>query len=135
MRSAGVATAAVLAGIGGLHVAWGLGSAFPLEDRAELADAVAGTAQFPGRAESFGVAGLLGAAAVVVAGPPFVPRRVAVFGRVGTAGVLGARGVLGLANRTGQVVGWTTSARFNRLDRRYYAPLCVVFAVGALAAT
>ena len=121
MRPVGIVTAAVLAGTGGLHVAWGLGSAFPLEDRAELADAVAGTTQFPGRIESFAVAGLLGAAAMVIAGPSFVPRRIAVLGRVAAAGVLGARGVLGLANQTGQVVGWNTSPRFNRLDRRYYA--------------
>jgi hypothetical protein len=134
MTPVGAATAAVLAGIGGLHVAWGLGSTFPLDDRAELADAVAGTTQFPGRTKSFAVAGLLGAAAMVVAGPTFVPRRVAVLGRVGTAGVLGARGALGLANRTGQAVGWTTSSRFNRLDRRYYGPLCIALAVGSLAA-
>ncbi|HWL43209.1 MAG TPA: DUF3995 domain-containing protein [Ilumatobacter sp.] len=133
MNRAGAATATVLVGLGALHVAWGLGSAFPVGDRTDLADAVAGTDRFPGRTESFAVAGLLGAAATVVAGPSLVPRRLTALGRLGVAAVLGTRGVLGLTNRTGQVVGWTTSPRFDRLDRRYYGPLCLALATGALA--
>ena len=132
MSAVRTVTATALGGIGAIHVAWGLGSAFPLGDRNDLADAVAGRRDLPGRTESFAVAGLLSAAATVVAAPAFVPRPIATLGRLGVAAVLATRGVLGVTNRTGRAVGWATTPRFDRLDRRYYGPLCLALAAGSL---
>ena len=50
----------------------------------------------------------------------------------GIAGVLGGRGVLGLAGRTSVVSPDSDGARFRRLDRRFYAPLCLGLAAGVL---
>jgi len=41
-RSSGRLTAITLFAIAGLHVAWGLGSSFPFQNREELADSVWG---------------------------------------------------------------------------------------------
>lgn len=133
MRAASTATAATLAGIGAIHVAWGTGSAFPLADRDELADAVVGSDSVPGPAASFAVAALLGVAAGLVADVLPVPRRVRAVGVGGAAAVLAVRSAFGLAGRTELLVPGSNSARFVALDRRFYAPLCGVLALGALA--
>jgi Protein of unknown function (DUF3995) len=46
-------------------------------------------------------------------------------GVLGVAGVLGGRGALGLAGKTQVVSPSSDSARFSRLDRRVYSPLCL----------
>jgi hypothetical protein len=51
--------------------------------------------------------------------------------RLGTGtvvAVLAGRGALGLAGRTRLVSPTSTSARFARLDRRVYSPLCLALA-------
>jgi hypothetical protein len=127
MRRAGVATAsAALFTLAGMHAAWGAGSAWPLPDRDALADAVIGAAEVPPPAACFAVSGALAAAGALVAGWPG-GRRPAVH-RLGTGvvvGVLAGRGVLGLSGRTRLVSPASTSARFARLDRRVYSPLCL----------
>jgi hypothetical protein len=130
---AGYATASVLGAIGGLHVAWGLGSSFPAADPVWLADTVAGTNAAPEPAACFAVGGLLFVASGLVAGVLPVPPIVRRAGVLGVAGVLAVRGLAGLTGRTERLVGWTPSARFVRLDRRFYAPLCSILAAGALA--
>jgi hypothetical protein len=127
-------TAAVtLLGIAGLHVAWGLGSAWPAEDRDELADLMAGRAggAVPPPAACAAVATLLAAASGLVAGRPRRLPRLRRAGAVGVGAVLGVRGACGMAGRTDLVSPGSTSARFRRLDRRWYSPLCLFLAAAA----
>ncbi len=130
---AATSTAAGLAILAGLHAAWGAGSSFPLRDRASLADTIAGTDDVPGPAECAAVAGLIATAAVLVADLAPIPESVRRVGVLGVAFTLGLRGGTGLTGRTGLLVPWTPAARFVRLDRRYYGPLCLTLALGALA--
>jgi hypothetical protein len=130
-RAARLPAVAGLAGIGALHVMWGNGSAWPMESRADLSDAVLGAAGLTRRdsaAACYAMGGALGLAAALVAGGPERlerPRRAAV---AGIAAVLAARGILGLAGRTDLVSPVSTGARFRRLDRRVYGPLCLALA-------
>lgn len=134
-RTASTRTAsAALLAIGGLHVLWATGSRWPLPDRDQFAETIAGrpAGKAPGPAACLAVAGLLTTAAALVAGRP---RQVPALSRIGSAGVvtvLGTRGALGLAGRTDLVSPGSTSKRFRELDRRIYAPLCV--GIAALAA-
>lgn len=120
-----------LTAIAGLHVAWGLGSSWPLPDRASLADAVVGQPGVPGPAACFAVAGALGTAALLVAGRPRRKPAVARLGGFGVAGVLGLRGVVGLVGRTDLLSPGSSSDRFRRLDRMAYSPLCLALAAGS----
>lgn len=126
-------TSGVLAVLAGLHMAWGAGASFPLGDRASLADTIAGTDDVPAPAECGVVAGLLGVAAALVADIAPVAPAIRRAGVAGVAATLGLRGVAGLSGRTDLLVPRTPSARFVRLDRRYYGPLCLVLALGSVA--
>ena len=122
------ATAGLLAAAA-LHAAWGTGASWPLPDRAALADAVIGRSEVPGPAACFAVSAALATAAAATAGWPArfpAVRRLAV-GSV--TAVLAGRGVLGLAGRTAMVSPGSESARFTRLDRRVYSPVCLALAV------
>ena len=130
--SASTTTAIVLAGIGALHVAWGLGSSFPFRDRAALADTVVGNDAVPGRGASLTVAGLLAVAAGLVADVLPLPPRVRRVGVVGVAATLASRAAFGFAGRTERLVAGSNSPRFVRADRRIYAPLCAALAAGAV---
>ncbi len=125
--------ASALMGIGGLHVLWGLGSTWPMEERDSYNDAVIGRDAQPSAAACFAVASALGLASAFVSGRPArLPLR-----RLGAAGVvvvLGARGVLGVAGRTDLAVPGSVGARFRRLDRRFYGPLCLTLAALSLPA-
>ncbi|WP_205354091.1 DUF3995 domain-containing protein [Embleya scabrispora] len=123
-----------LTALAGLHVAWGLGSSWPLPDRESLSDAVVGQSSVPGPVACFVVAGALGTAALLVAGRPRSRPAVARLGAFGVAGVLGLRGVLGLAGRTDLASPGSSSARFRRLDRVAYSPLCLALAAGSAVA-
>ncbi|HEY8092435.1 MAG TPA: DUF3995 domain-containing protein [Acidimicrobiales bacterium] len=127
-------TAVAFTGVAVLHVAWGQGSTFPYDTRAELHDAVIGRDATPSPASCNAVAAALTAAALLV-------------GRAGTGGgrasricagavatVLGVRAAFGLAGRTDVLVPGSESDRFRRLDRRVFAPLCVTLAAGAASA-
>ena len=127
-RVATTAASAALVGLAGLHAAWGLGSTWPLPDRAALADAAVGTADVPPPAACFAVAAALGLAAALVDGRP---RRRPLLRRVGAGGVvavLASRGVVGLVGSTGLVSPGSSSPRYRRLNRRYYSPLCLSLA-------
>jgi Protein of unknown function (DUF3995) len=130
-RSTSITTATVLAGIGALHVAWGLGSSFPFHDRAALADTVVGNDAVPGRGASFAVAGLLGVAAGLVADVLPVAPRFRRVGVLGVASVLATRAAFGFAGRTERLVAGSNSPRFVTADRRVFAPLCAALAAGA----
>jgi hypothetical protein len=131
MRSATThLTAMTLAALSGLHVAWGRGSAFPWSDRGELAEAVVGTSSVPGTLPCFGVAAALAVATSAVENWPRWPDRLHRLALAGLAAVLGGRGLLGLAGKTNVVSPGSDGARFRRLDRRVYAPLCLGLAAG-----
>ena len=118
--------AALIAGAAALHALWGTGSAWPARDRRDLADAVAGTPEFPGPAACSAVAILLGGAAVVVARGARGPG-----GRLAVAGIAGGFAIRGVAGVTGAARWLATPApsdRFVALDRRYYGPLCLTIA-------
>ena len=130
-RSTSITTATVLAGIGALHVAWGLGSSFPFRDRAALADTVVGNDAVPGRGASLAVAGLLGVAAGLVADVLPVAPRIRRVGVLGVASVLATRAAFGFAGSTERLVAGSNSPRFVTADRRVFAPLCAALAAGA----
>jgi hypothetical protein len=124
-------TAATLFGVAALHAAWGAGKSFPFRDREHLADAVVGTAAVPHAPACYAVAAALTAAAALVQGFPAGNPTLRRVGLRGVAVVLGGRGVLGLTGRTVLVSPTSTSARFRRLDRNLYPPLCLALAKGA----
>ncbi len=133
MRLTARLTASVLAALSALHLAWGFGSSFPFRSRAELADAVVGTSAVPPASACLAVAGALAAGAALIANlVPIAPtlRRSAIRG---VASVLGLRGALGLMGKTEVLAPGSNSERFVRLDRRIYAPLCLVLSVGCLS--
>jgi hypothetical protein len=131
-RSTSITTATALAGIGALHVAWGLGSSFPFRDRAALADTVVGNDAVPGRRASLAVAGLLALAAGLVADVVPVPPRLRRVGVAGVATALASRAAFGFAGRTERLVAGSNSPRFVSADRRVYSPLCAALAAGAV---
>ena len=107
---------------------------FPSGVRDELADSVVGSRAVPSPAACYAVATALFLASGLVADIPIGPRPLRKVGRLGVAGVLAARAVVGLAGRTDAVSPGSTSATFRRLDRRYYSPLCLALAAGAVSA-
>jgi hypothetical protein len=127
-------TVGALGVLAALHVAWGRGSSFPFRDVDELSDAVAGRRAVPPPGACFAVAGALTVAAGLVADVPRLPRRAQRVGVTGVAVVLATRGALGFVGQTDVVSPGSTSARFRRLDRRAYSPLCLALAAGALSA-
>jgi Protein of unknown function (DUF3995) len=129
-------SASGLLAIAGLHVVWATGSSWPLSDGSALAEDLGGRPGGEPRTagECLAVAGALTLASAFVAGRP---RRAPVLSRIGAAGVAGTlatRGVFGLAGRTDVLVPGATSERFRALDRRYFSPLCLALALGALPA-
>jgi hypothetical protein len=125
------AAAGALGGLAVLHLWWATGSTWPLADQATLADAVAGRRTLPSPQACVGVAAALSTASALVAGRPSPGSPLQRTGATGVVAVLLVRGTLGLAGRTDLVAPGSSSPRFRRLDRRYYAPLCL--AIAALA--
>lgn len=115
------AASTALLAIGGLHVAWGLGSSWPRIDR-DQADPTA----------CFAVAGLLGAAAGLVAGRPRRAPRLSRLGARVVTGVLATRGAFGMAGRTDLLAPGSSSDRFRSMDRRVYSPICLALAALSL---
>lgn len=122
-----------LAAIGGIHVAWGLGSSFPFTSKRELSDAVIGSAAVPSPGACYAVAAALFAASALVADAPVAPRKIRRLGRRVVGVVLGVRGIAGLVGRTDVLSPGSASPRFRSLDRRYYSPLCLALAAGSQA--
>ncbi len=135
-RIATGAGASGLAALAAIHVAWATGSAWPLADRAALADAVIGRAggEVPSPTACLAVAGGLATAAGFVGGRPRSRPRLRHLGVTGAVATLGARGGLGLAGHTDLVSPGSSSPRFRSLDRRIYSPLCLTLAGLALPA-
>ncbi|MFB7952324.1 MULTISPECIES: DUF3995 domain-containing protein [unclassified Streptomyces] len=135
-RAARRVSVTALTALAGAHVAWGLGSTWPLPDRETFSDVVAGRQEPPGPVPCFAVAGALGTAALLVAGRPRRRPALSRIGSAGVAGVLAVRGAAGLAGRTELLSpGAGGSPRFRRLDRIVYAPLCLALAASTAVAT
>jgi Protein of unknown function (DUF3995) len=125
-------TALTLIGIGALHALWGRGSTFPFSERDQLNDAVIGRDATPSPAACYAIAGLLTAAGGLVAGLPSPRSRIRRLGVCTVAAALGTRGALGFAGKTELVSPGSVSDKFREMDKRYYSPLCLVLAVGAV---
>ena len=136
-RVASVTTAALLAGLAILHVAWARGSTWPYADKAGFVRSVIGSdnpARSPGASASLSVAGLLAISAVGVAARPRATRPATILASdlitLVTAAVLALRGSGGLV---GSATGlFATTAEFRRNDLQIYSPLCIVLALGAI---
>jgi TRAP-type C4-dicarboxylate transport system permease large subunit len=129
--------AAVLAAIASLHAAWGLGYHWPSESEQALVRAAVGTSgatRMPPPAACFVVAALLAGVSVW---PLFAvgllneawPRWLTLLAGAAIAMVFIARGV------AGYLPAWRrlhSAEPFATLDRRYYAPLCLVLGSGFL---
>lgn len=89
---------------------------------------VAGTDEMPPAAACFVVGGALAAAAALVGGVGG-QRGLARLARTGVAVGLTCRGLTGVLGRTGLLVPWTPSLRFQDMDRRAYGPLCLALGV------
>ena len=127
--------AAALSGLAGLHVLWATGSPWPLKDRAAFTEAVVGRGEFPPPAACLAGAGLLATGAWLVAGHPRRWPALQRAGAAGVTGVLAVRAGLGLAGRTDLLAPGSMSARYRRLDRRLYGPLCLTLAALSAPAT
>jgi hypothetical protein len=135
-RGASVATAATLASVAILHVAWARGSTWPYTDAAGFVRSVIGSdnpAKAPGTGASLSIAALLVVSVVGVTARPRTTRAATVLASdlitLVTAAVLALRGAGGLVGSATGLFG--TTAEFRRNDLRFYAPLCVVLALGA----
>ena len=132
---AGTVAAAMLGGIGALHVAWACGSTIPSADAQSLARTVVGGNTFPSAGASAAVASLLGIASALVAARAHphtlfgqrIPTVVTRPGVLGVAAVLGLRGAGGIVS-SALGIPHTTST-FRVLDLVIYSPLCLGLAV------
>ena len=127
-------TAAAFTGVAVLHVAWGRGSTFPYDTRAELNDAVIGRDATPSPPSCYAVAVALTGAALLVGRAGTRGGWVARIGAGAVATVLCVRAAFGLAGRTDVLVSGSESERFRRLDRRVFGPFCLALAAGAACA-
>ncbi|HUF97122.1 MAG TPA: DUF3995 domain-containing protein [Ilumatobacter sp.] len=132
--SVAIATAVGLGSISALHVLWGRGLTFPFQRRQDLNDHVIGRQVSPSPAACNAVACLLAIAAVSVERAARGSSSVARISAAGCGVVLATRSGLGFSGRTHLVVPGSTSAAFRRNDRRIFAPVCAVLALGAACA-
>lgn len=114
-----------LAAVGVLHLVWAAGSPWPARDAAALADAVVGSAHVPPAGPTVGVAVLALGGAAVVGGAGGAGPIVGLI-RAGAASALIARGLAGGAAATKALRLPDPSARFRRLDRVVYRPVCLM---------
>lgn len=120
-----------LAGVGTLHVAWGLGASWPSATRRELAEAVIGDPDGmppPLLCLAVGVGLIAGGALVAGAGGDSGLARTArwaLAAGLGTRAVTGGEAILILSG------GPDASERFRDLDTTAYRPLCLALAAAA----
>ncbi|WP_433675754.1 DUF3995 domain-containing protein [Microbacterium gorillae] len=121
-----------LTGVGVVHLAWSMGSTWPVKNRKLLASATVGNPRAmpaPGPTAMVGTVAIVGGA--VTAGALGESRPI-VFGRRLAGLALITRAVLG-GEFALQVLGMgPADARFRRLDARYYRPLCAVLGIAVL---
>lgn len=121
---------AVLIALAVLHVLWGIGFWFPIEDEAQLVRAVAGFAdaeEMPGAVPCALVAAALFMAVTCLWWPPG-PFRFLALAVIGVMFV--ARGAVAFTPFWRKL---TPVEPFATLDRKYYGPLCLVMGLGFFA--
>ncbi len=121
---------AVLIALAVLHVLWGIGFWFPIEDEAQLVRAVAGFAdaeEMPGAVPCALVAVALFMAVTCLWWPPG-PFRFLALAVIGVMFV--ARGAVAFTPFWRKL---TPVEPFATLDRKYYGPLCLVMGLGFFA--
>jgi hypothetical protein len=134
MSKASLTTGTTLGVLAVLHVTWAMGSSFPFQSRAELADAVVGRNTVPPPRASFSVASLLAIGAGLVLNLLSIPRGFRNGALTIMAAVLLLRSAAGFSANTSRLSKGSDSERFRRLDRRLYSPLCLLLAIGSLCA-
>lgn len=134
ITSARVASVAAFTVAAALHTAWGLGSAWPMRTRLDLADVVVGAADVPAAPACFAVVGLATAAGGLVSGASGTGTAATAARRV-LAAVIAARGIAG-GRAAAMALGMEgPSPRFIHLDNRVYRPLFLGTAAAVLATT
>ncbi|MES0880217.1 DUF3995 domain-containing protein [Roseibium sp. SCP14] len=133
----------VLAGISALHLYWGFGGLWPARDEATLVRMVVGAKgmrQMPGRTLTVVVAGLIAIAAIL----PLLSAGILTYpvatvlpsGLLPTMLSLSLAGIgliflgRGILSYTPYFAHMQAEEPFRTLDRRYYAPLCLVLGAG-----
>ncbi|WP_371553956.1 DUF3995 domain-containing protein [Streptomyces longwoodensis] len=124
-----------LAALAGVHVAWGLGSSWPLPDREAFSDAVIRRPEAPGAVACHSVACALGAGALLVGGRPKQYPALSRLGGRWCGGRAGCAWPGRVSGRTDLLSPGSASARFRRLDRLVYSPLCLVLGASSAIAT
>jgi hypothetical protein len=124
----------VLTALAGLHLYWGFGGYWPGADAVSLSERVAGTSRpVASKLASCAMvaAALLAAAAIVFAGQRAIgdgfPALIIFGGYVVLILVFGLRG---LAPYLTPVFDYARETPFFELNRRYYAPLCLLISLG-----
>lgn len=132
-----IALIAILTVLGLLHLSWGLGQRWPGTDAVTLHARVVGT---PGRAFlglfgwTFIAACLLCGAAIVWLGQqPVTGMRQAFITYGGYLTLILVFGLRGVAPYATDVFRYAITTPFYTLNRRYYAPLCLLIAAGLVA--
>ncbi|WP_309642884.1 DUF3995 domain-containing protein [Phenylobacterium sp.] len=133
-----IGLAALLAALGGLHLAWGLGLRWPGVDEVSLAERVGGVApgsrmHAPWMCTVVALALAAGAAVIVgFSAKPTEPawRILFTLAYLALTAVFFLRGVAGFVAPL-----WrrTEGTPFHRLNRLYYSPLCLLIAAGLAA--
>ncbi|WP_424944428.1 DUF3995 domain-containing protein [Aliiroseovarius crassostreae] len=127
-----VALLILLAGAAAIHLVWAAGLNWPIRDEAQLAKAVVGAqgiTKMPPRWASALVALALGLAMVLIAaqagwlGLPLGPKlmQIAIFLMVAVFALRGLAGYLPVWRQR-------MEPRFDRLNARFYSPLCLLIA-------
>jgi hypothetical protein len=134
MTSLAVMLFFTLAALAAVHVAWGFGARWPAQDERDLVALVVGRTgqtRMPGPVECFGAAGaLLGAGLVALAMADLVqvrgPRFLATTAGAIVTLVFAGRGI------AAYLPAWRqrfSQEPFAAMDRSWYAPLCLLFAI------
>jgi len=132
MSTLALALTGLLLAIAVLHLAWAIGYWIPIRDEAHLAKAVVGTAgitKMPGAVPCAMVAVALAFTAILPHRPTF-PFREELMPLIAAVFLL-----RGLAAYTGPWRRLAPEEPFATLDRKYYAPLCLILGIGYLSLT
>ena len=127
--------AGLLTAIAALHLAWAFGLRWPAPKDGSLAAYVSGSRRDPGRGVTITVASaiLSGAAVIVAFSSPLAPRAMAPWGWLLALPYAGLTAVFLLRGAAGYVPAvWRYAERtpFQRLNRLYYSPLCLLIGGG-----
>lgn len=132
-----IALIVLLFAIGAIHLAWGLGLRWPGTDRVSLARHVIGTED---RAllgffswASIAIAFFCAAAVVLLGQQPVVGWLMALIAYGGYLTLILVFSLRGLAPYLTEVFSYARGTPFYTLNRRYYAPTCLLLAAGLVA--